>query len=186
MEYLFWKQEYTLIREIKSLWVINSIVLYPCVGYFCQNFFDKDIVEKNLFYLWIINISGIILSCLMTYYKGVYTGSFSESESQTFHENFVILNVIAIFLSFKHTFQYRNFPAKFESVILSLGKSTFGIYLIHPVIMSMKSVKSIYLILLGTGMNYMIAIFIQCFIIMMVCYFLILIIRQIPIMKKLI
>lgn len=185
-EYLIWKGHYTIVWEVKSLWLVHTVVLYPCLGYFCQYIINLEKNRNILFYIWAVNILGIALSCFMTYYKGQYTGVLSETESQTFHSSFVILNAMAVYLSFKYIFQYWHCLPQSEKIILSIGKCTFGIYLIHPMIMGNKFIKTLFLNLIEKGVNHMVAVCVYCFVIMLISYIIVFIIRKMPILNALI
>lgn len=184
VEYLFWKGEIVLNGNARIGWLTNSIVLYPCLGYFLQERVDISNCKKKIMILWIFNIIGILFSCFMTYYKAIITGIFDEGHSQAFFCNFSLINCASIFLTVKYLFVKYNIPSYITRMITSLGSCTFGIYLIHIPILS-----KVYLLkedsILGNiqGMS---MTFIVCFLTMMISYIIVLFLKGIPVIKKII
>lgn len=185
LEYLIWKGSYFLNNSLKPSWLICSIVLYPCIGYFLQYNFEIKNWNRVLI-LWTFNILGITISCFMTYYKSQITGVLSEAESQGFHSSFVILNILVLFITIKYIFLHWNCSKSLQRIILSVGKCTFGIYLLHPLVKDLNFMKSFLLILLQKGINAMVSVLLYCVVVMIICYVLTLIAKKIPILNKLI
>lgn len=186
IEYLLWKGDLTINGYIRATWLITSIVLYPCIGYFLQHQVDINSIKNIIPFLWLLNIVGIMVSCYMTYFKGQITGGFVESESQMFHNSFVLLNCISIFISIKYIFEHISVRNWLEKLIYSIGSCTFGIYLLHLIIIDRKFMGDLLTAMTNAGINYMIAVFIQCLCVMAVGYVITLILRRIPIVKKLV
>lgn len=184
IEQLCWAGKNTLSINIKITWLITITVLYPCIGYFMQNKFD--IKKKTIMLLWILNIAGIVISCFMTYYKGQKIGFFDESESQMFHNSFVILNCMSIFTTIKYLCERIKFPKLANKIILSVGACTFGIYLTHQLVLDLIPKELILVKMVCIGFNDLIAVFIVCFLVMFTCYCITYILKKIPILKKLV
>lgn len=55
----------------------------------------------------------------------------STNTAQTFHNTFVLVNGIALFVTLQYINSHTNLFLKMEKVICSLGQCTFGIYLLH-------------------------------------------------------
>lgn len=188
VEYLIFKGEKYFNSFLRINWLTNSIVLYPCWGYFMQYRIDIEKIRKLLPALWGLNIVTIIISAGMTYYRAVITGVCDESNSQMFHSSFVLINVTAIFLTVKYYFSIKKVSAIVEKIIISLGNCTFGIYILHVMILSKTRRFSNLWNFFKTQwhINDMISAFLICFIVMIICYLLTLILKRIPIIRKLI
>lgn len=130
--YVLFKEPIYYYQQITPLWLINVIVIYPCLGYFIENklkFNDK----KYLKYMWILNILLIIITELMVYCIYRVNGQLTENNLELFHNCFVPINAITIFITIKYLVEnhkLNNFLLK----IAGLGKYVFGIYLLHMII----------------------------------------------------
>lgn len=185
IEYLLFNGAYKLSNNFsgKISWIATSIIFYPCIGYFLQNKLDFEKINKKIILLlWIVNAGGILLSCYLTYKMYLNTGTYP----QTFHNTFVPLNCITIFITVKYLFTRITLPKFAERIFLSLGKCTFGIYLIHLLILRKPFMTNILDKLLSFGLNNMIAILIVCLLTTLICYLITAILLKIPILKKLV
>lgn len=171
---------------LKNPWVLTSVVLYPCIGYYLHHKNEKKIKPWVFLFIWGCNIIGIGLSCYLTYYKSTVTGVLSESESQGFHMTYVVINCITLFITVKYVVNHVKVPILIEKIILSLGSCTFGIYLWHAWFKSLPVYYRILDKLHHTGLNYMLSIWIVCLLIMLVSYLATLIMSKIPVVRKLV
>ncbi len=188
LEYLIFHGNITLNNDIRPSWILQSIILYPCIGYYLEHRITLENNKKNnLLILCAVNMLGIFISCYMTYLKGQIDGFLTESDSQTFFGNFILLNAIFIYIITKYIYTNHNILHKFDNLFLSVGKCSFGIYLIHVFVLENFSfIYHIFCFLKNLGINSMISCFIYCFIIMCCSYFSTLIISKIPIIKKIV
>lgn len=185
MEFVVWRGWYSINNNIKLTWLTANIVLYPCIGYFMEHRINIDnIKKKTLPLLWMANIVTIIISCYMTYYKGELQGVINEASSQGFLTIFVLVNCITLYMTTKYIFSKVTMPKILEKIVLSLGKSTFGIYLLHLLVKD-KAINMID-IMTKAGCNHMIAVLVWCFMVMMVCWVITIVLRKIPVIKKLV
>lgn len=186
-EYLIAHGEYSLNSDLRLSWLTANIVAYPCIGYFLEHRINIKNCKKALPLLWVASLIGICISAYMTYYKGQITGIYQLGKSETFHSSFVVFLCIAIYLTIKYCMADIKLPPNLEKLILSMGKCTFGIYLLHPIILNTAPyntpVKTLLSKLTELNMNPMIACFIVCFGIMMVCYAATWILRKIPLFR---
>ena len=171
VEYLIWKGKVSINQNIKVTWLFSNIVFYPCLGYFLQNEFKKYNNKKSIIFLWIVNIIGIIISCYMTYYRFLETGALKESNAQAFFNNFSFINCICIFITIKYVFENAKMPNWINKLIYSVGSCTFGIYLIHLLILNNSHMKKILVMLQQDAhINHMISVFIVCLCVMVISY----------------
>ncbi len=187
LEYIFLKDSVTINSALKIVWLADSAVLYPCLGYFMQHRLTREKVKKLLPWLWIAAIVGVFISGYVTYYKGMITGVMEEHDSQEFFDDFAILSCSAIFLSIRLLFEDAGrIPEGIKKLIYSMGSCTFGIYLIHMWVRDIPLLDRIFEFLKNAGWGNMFCILVICFLIMSVSYAIVLIMSKLPVIKKLV
>lgn len=173
--------------NINFSWLTTRAFLYPCLGYFLEHRVDIKKVKKYLPVLWIVNIFTLMLTCFLTYIHVKKIGICYEGKSQVFFWHFVMINCTALFITIKYYFTSIKLNERISKLIISIGKSTLGIYLMHLMFVLSSKVIIILDFLKNTlGINAMISCLIYCLVIMLTCYILTLIIRKIPLVKKII
>lgn len=127
----------------------------------------------------------IIACCYMTYFRGNILGYY-DNDSQKFHNSFVLVNSVTVYCTIKYLFERIRIPKGIERIIASLGGATFGIYLLHLVIMRIPAYAKIWDFLrVRCGINYMLTAFLYCFSIMMTGYFITFVLKRLPIFRRL-
>jgi surface polysaccharide O-acyltransferase-like enzyme len=184
IDFLVFKGKYSLTPNFNISWLISIIVLYPCLGYFLQNQFEKFKDKKVILLLWILNFVGIIISCYMTFYKAQIDGIIKENISQKFHSNFALINCTCMFISIRYIFENIKLPNIFNKIICSLGSCVFGIYLFHVLIIRDENMVRVLDNIKKIGINSMIAVFIWCLLAMLMSYVITFILKKIPGIKK--
>ncbi len=116
-----------IIQYLKG---ISHFVLYYLDAN--TNFLDNDKLKK----LVGLCIGFLIVNCLMTHYKIIFNAEeITESTVSTFFNCFRVVFAITIFIAVKRIFSSdRIINPKVSKMIISLGKCTFGIYLIEQII----------------------------------------------------
>lgn len=131
IQIVFLNGRITISGNIRPGILLSNIVFYPAVGHYLWHKREM-ITKKQVIYLWISNMIFILLSCYVTWYKGLLDLQYSEALSQTFHNSFVSVNAIAIYLTSIYFYNMRDIPSnKIKGFLACAGKSTFGVYLIH-------------------------------------------------------
>lgn len=179
-EYLFCGGNVTLYPQGKPGWLLESIVLYPCLGYFLEHRLERQELKKALPWLWGANGLGIAATCWVVYVQGMRMGYLTENESQGFHELFVLLNCLAVYVGAQAVVPRLTFPHWLRSALCNLGTCTFGIYLLHMLILNSHTMGLVQSFLLGLGINAMLACLIQCTLVMGICWALTALLRRIP------
>ena len=190
MEYILWKGNHSLNNHLSVNWLATNIVFYPVTGYFLQHRI-KDIEKKGkyIYGMWMANIITIIVCCYMTYMKVKITGECFEGTSQSFHNSFVMINTVTIFITIKYLFtKYQSqIPKWFEKAIFSVGGCTFGIYLWHIMLIENKVFNEIWNILrINLRINHLTTAFLVCFVVMLICYMVTWIMKKIPFIRTLV
>ena len=185
-QYYIWQGEHYLNGNLNPGWLFLNIVFYPCLGYFLQCRCEKIWNKKRIALLWLVNILVIWITCYMTYYKASITGVCEEAQSQDFHFAFVYVNCISIFITCQYFFKKVIVGNNIQTLIRSLGECTFGIYLIHSFFLKMPVMIMIFDALqMKYEINPMVSALIFSFLIFMTSYFVIVIIKKIPVLQKL-
>ena len=186
IEYLLNGLEISLNDYTKLGWLTVQIICFPCLGYFLEYRVKLEKPKKALLGIWGLNILLIGLTCYLTYRKIVLTGECNEFVSQQFHEYFVLVNCVAVFLTVKYLFKNRTLPKMVEKVILSVAGCCFGIYIIHIIIRDLDEKVGIYNSLIRHGVEGLLAAFLFSAVIFVISYVLIFAVRLIKGMKKMI
>lgn len=155
-------------------------LIYPLLGYYIEHIMDVEKAKKYLIPLWLINLSLIGITCYMTYQNYCSTGEFTQS----FYEHAMILNCITIYLTIKCLI------IKIDSTVIhkavcSLGGATLGIYLLHILIREWLWNIFDYL-RYDMHVHYIVAVFLFDIVIFVVGYMITIVLKRIPLIKKII
>lgn len=183
--YLVYKEPFTLNVFVSPFWCLDTVVVYPCLGYYLGNEFKLQ-SKKQFIYLWIINIVLLLISCFMTYYLYQVEGGLRDDMScQIFYNSFVIINAITIFISVKYLFETIH-PNKIGLVISSFGKYVFGIYLIHPLMKKLGYYYYIHNFIISHYSSSILLLVVICFYMFFCSLAITMILSEIPYIKKLV
>ncbi len=167
-----------------SLLDTNNVV-FPILGYYLYNVVDLSNMKKRwLAAAWGINLLLTAVVCVLIFIRYKNTGKLDETHSQQFHRMFAMVNATTVFLTIKKlTPEIEN---KVVSYILSaIGGCTFGVYLIHPLIMKDVQMISLWDNMSAVIPNQMIATILFCIIIFLICTVFTFILKLLPFVKKL-
>lgn len=120
-QYLIWQGRHSLNINAQVTWISANIFIFPLAGYFLRHrarcFWNK----RRLLVLWGINICMICLVCYLTYFRSLITGVCDESNSQVFHNTFVLINAASIFSTLQYLCDRHVLKPKAEKLIISIG-----------------------------------------------------------------
>ena len=189
-QYVLGKDQYLINENLKIGFITSRIVFFPMLGYFLEHrITNLERKGKIIVLLWVINFITICLCCYLTYIRAADLGEITEQNSKKFHSVLSSVNTATIFLSIKYIFV--KFGDKmhpcFLRILRSVGTCTFGIYILHVLILKKwKYFQGIWDALrVRAGLNYMLTAFIVCFIIMLITYIITWILKKIPVINKL-
>lgn len=188
LEYVLWRGNESFNSGIRTLWLNTDIFIYPIWGHYLEHKVDMKTVKKWIVPLWIVNILTIGITCLMTYYKIKVTGECSESNSQTFFSCFSMINVATVYITVKYWLDNIDIPKLLEKMICSVGEATFGIYLLHLFFLQqLPMIQKVWRVLDRVlGPNSLISALVVCLTVMGLSYVGTLVMKKIPILKKII
>ena len=157
------------------LFLTDTCIFYPLIGYYIENKIDINKLRNKLIVLWIINIATILIAISLVYHRiNVY--AINDNDYACFRWTFVYVNAITIFLTLKYLFSKIRLPHSIEWGIKQVSSCTFGIYLIHLLILNIIPDKYKY----NTGILH----FVFSIIVFLICFLIIRLIKFIPIIKK--
>ncbi|MBR2550839.1 MAG: acyltransferase family protein [Clostridiales bacterium] len=108
----------------------NILFFYPAIGYYLGARLEKVTTQMCIVSL-IFATASVAVIMYMTDYKISLTGDLNESSVSYFYDCCRPFQVVCIFVCVRKLFENRKIPAFLEKVILNLGSSVFGIYLIE-------------------------------------------------------
>lgn len=112
---------------------ISEYITYLVIGYYINNFPIKPFIKKLIY----------VLSVLSAFFTVLATGliSYIRAEEYVALREYYTLNVLflscGLFLFIKEKYQSRTFSDKAKKIITDLSKKSFGIYLIHIMILEL-------------------------------------------------
>lgn len=187
-EFILWQGKYNLNWNFRLQWLCTDIFIYPCLGYFLKARLKRFWTRKRIVLLWLTNIGTIIIAGYLTYVKSNITGILDESNSQSFHSVFAMINCATIFVTSEYICSNYNFPDYVKRMICSIGACTFGIYLLHVFykekITAITQLWNIFHHQLG--LNYMLTAFLYCGIVFVLGYITTILLKRIPVLNKII
>lgn len=184
-QFFLWRSEHSLNSNLRVSWACSSILFYPCLGYFLRHRVRDFWNGKRLAVLWMCNLCTIALSCYITYLCTVETG---DSFSQPGHELYAVVNGTTIFVTCQYFTGRREFHPAVQKGIRRLGECTFGVYLLHALFVTNIPffAERIDVLYQKFHVNHMVSTFVYCGFVFLLCSLITRILKQIPILKKLI
>ncbi len=184
LEWVLGRNKVSINSNLNIRWLSSTIVLIPTLGYYVEHRIDLKKIKKYLPYVWIVCLFLTGLCGYLTYVKSQETGVLSESKSQAFFNLFNMIYAMAVYMSVKRIFAERKMPGCLEKVISTVGKSTFGVYLLHVYIMNLGWMISLKNTMIKV-MHPMIGIMLFCFFVFFISSALTIVLSKIPLVKKL-
>lgn len=186
IEFILWEGEVSVNTSVRLTWLLCNIVLYPITGYYLEYRFDISKIKKqHVAAMWFLSVTGVLISCFMTCYKQMITGVLPESLSQEFHNIFMLYLCISVYITIKYLCMKIKANRSISRLIISAGSCTFGIYLIHTVILESRLVSALWYILAdGIHINRILLPLIICFVVLLIGYMITFILKKFPVIKS--
>lgn len=172
--------------SLQPSWLIADIFIYPTAGYILDHVFQ---IEK-LSLRFILAIGGAISSvCLIigSIYGYRLLLKSPGNTDETFLKLFCLAISIAVFAAIKKLAMKLNFSNKAATLISEIGSCTFGVYLLHILILwRIPFYYNIWMrIEQGIVYDQSIGIFITIFLVFCICCAIAYGLRKIPLIRKL-
>ena len=156
--------------------------IFPILGFYLEYKFPIQTLNlKKILNLWAVNVITILITCFMTHLKSQIT----DIHIEDFHNTFVVINCITVYITIKYICCKINFSESISNILISVGKCTLGIYLMHISIMVFLSDIG-YFSFFHKHLNHILTIFIYCSLVFLIGLLLTLILKKIPLIKRLI
>lgn len=168
---------------------VSNIVIYPLLGYFIHKNINMDKIRTILPTFWRINILTIIVTMLLilcNVFVNQTKGIGVLTSFQVFNAIFGLINCGCVFMSIKYLCEKVCLSGRIKTIVFSISKCVFGIYLIHIFFLRLPQTKIFLAFLHSVGVNDMFAAFIECVFVVFVCYLIINVCLKISYLKKLI
>lgn len=188
VQYLAFKGEHYLNRNISVGWMSTTIVFFPLVGYFLTHRAKEFWNSKKILLLWLINIVTILISSYLTYYRAQVMGVCNEGSSQAFHSTFVLVNCVAIFVTCQYLNNHFNIIKRIEKPLISIGGCTFGVYLLHVAIKDHSGLSELLWKIFRENLHMppMMYAFLLCGSVFICGYVITVIMKKIPLLRRLV
>ena len=185
--YILYEGRHGINRNFSINCILGYYPIYPLVGHYLENKLEITKVRfKHLLPLWLFNIYCIGLTCYVTYINNLKTNGFP----QTYLMSLILVNCITIYITFKKIWSYYS-TGHLGNIITSVGKCTFSIYLFHGLLLRDPDISIIKPILESNALkNINLTSFtthtLRCIEIMFIGYLITIILKKIPLIKKII
>ena len=130
LQYRFSAGTLYLNNSLTPVFISNSIIFYPLIGYYLGNKLKK-VEASTLAILALLFVVSVASSIYMTDYKIRLTEDIGEGTVSTFFGTTRVIQVIFVFLFVRKIFEHIKLPKIAGKLITSLGSCVFGIYLIE-------------------------------------------------------
>ena len=132
-DFIIFKGEVSINGILLPANLIGITVFYPLIGYYLGNKL-KEVTPKMLRISFVLFLTGMILTMLITDYRLRLTGETSADKVETFYFSLMAFEVIFIFLLVRRLFEKRTLPSAVQKPVILLGGSVFGIYLLENIV----------------------------------------------------
>lgn len=159
--------------------LLNTNIFFPLVGYYCEYYFENYNKRKILKYLFLFSVACIFITGVFTWSEVKMTG---DIKTQRWLGSFISVPTIFIYLSFKAILEKYTLNQNITNMLCIIGKCTFGIYLLEERLRSIFLYRFIdfYKQFIGTMTSCLIGITI----IIAIGTFIVLIMKRMPILRK--
>lgn len=169
----------SLTNNAVPTWLLTNILVFPLIGYYIENIIDiSKISFKNKIFIHSLSLAVISLSVLLTHNNFINLGY----ATQSYHSLCILLPCISIYITIKdftNMIKLNGFTIK---LIEEIGKTTFGVYLMHLVIPIRGEL--IDLLINQLQLPDIFVAFSYCILIFVACSFVTWILKKVPIIKN--
>lgn len=128
-EYLIFKGKVTLNSLIIPVNILGFTVFYPLTGYYLGNRL-KAVTAKTCIIIASLFVASMAVMMYMTDFRIRITGD-TKDGLETFYQSLLPLVAVFVFLIIRKLFENKSFPEFAEKLVITVGGSVFGIFLIE-------------------------------------------------------
>lgn len=156
-----------------SIPIVNSIIFYPLVGYYLDQNMNNTITNKKMWSIAIVGLLALMFNFIICVIK-LKQGTFSENHLTLFTNVLTITVFILVYAIYKRI----KLSDKIEHIITKISSCSFGIYLIHGFVFALLNERI-------TTYSYSLGM-LKALCVYFISLILIMIMKEIPLIKKLI
>ena len=113
-----------------SFFITTNYVFYPLMGYFIdQKLEARYFSKRNLLLMVLLSFMAIGICSIMTHYQYTLVGGWNGLER--FFNTLIFIPAVTVFYATKYWFQQHSLSNRGNNLIITLGGTTFGLYLIQ-------------------------------------------------------
>lgn len=184
LDYFLWGDAAKINSYFGSIWVTQAVVLYPCIGYYLEHRLDASKTGKWILPLWLVNAVLIGVTCVVTYFRGQDMGEYSGGLSEKYFSAFTLVNAMTLYITIRHMMLKVRVKPWLKKGITMLSGCTFGVYLIHFLILDLGYGRILFDVIVDMGINSMVAGLCMCLFVMAVSVLITMILKQIPVIRN--
>ena len=132
VEYMLFKGTVTLNALAVPTLTLGAAVFYPLIGYYLGNKL-KEVTSKTCLISAALFVFSMAVMMSMTDFRIKVTGELKEG-MDAFYQSLQPLVAVFVFLIIRKTFENKTFPKIAEKLVITVGGSVFGIYLIEKMV----------------------------------------------------
>lgn len=174
------------LGEINSFFAIpffNRIIIYPLLGYYMEHRVKEEKYNAKGMLKWIaLMIIVLALITVMSLIRNLPYEEFTTYDKGLFVTGFTFVLDVGVFYIVKLLFKNKNVPKPVSTIIVALGSTVFGVYLIENIVR--KQTAFIY-DAMSLAIGRFPAVLIWCLIVFLISAIIVYIIKLIPGIKKL-
>ena len=166
---------YIIFQEM-HLGFLGGFVAYFVLGYYLNN---VEVSKKSRYCIYVLMVLSRVFTVMVT-----HTLSMEDGVANTEWLGYLLpttyIAVCGVFLFFKYELSRIKFSDKMIKVIMHLSKMSFGIYLVHVIVISIiveNGISTLYF-------NPILSVPVISLLVMLISYLVVLIISKIPVLNK--
>ena len=182
-EYLLFHETGVLHESFSPVFFMTQNVFFALMGYYVEHVFDASTHKKRNFILaTVCSIVSILVTCMITCYYYMRTGSTTTADMEQFFNCFISIPAITVYLFMKCAGNQIGNQRVCQCITI-LGSSVFGVYLIEKI---MRAFSDVVYWTLEPLMGSLGASFFWCFAVL--CFGLVVVVplKHIPFIKKIV
>lgn len=130
LQFLIGGEQLDVSNNIKPHSLLFMTFICPITGYYLGVVL-KEIKTKHLLIFFSLFVLSVVLTCFMTHYMITMTNRTDSVSIEYFYETTRVFRAAFIFLLIRKIFERKVIPRSINFLILLVGDSVFGIYLLE-------------------------------------------------------
>lgn len=145
--YFVFKNEIFMIESFNITWICTNYIIYTMWGYYLENIVSEEEIKVKYKIYAFFAIIASLFTMFWVFYSQYIRG---DALGHNLFHHLKIYNSLATFITVKYIFNKIDFSQKFQSLLKNISDKTFGIYLIHAILIRIPAIRNIYYYLTDT------------------------------------